>query len=148
MTGLGHRDYRRVVATPGVRRSARRAAALVVLAASVATATFVLRSLGESAAQVRVLVDAVAARARAATATEPASVPAAPPGPVAAGSAAAPATEPFIEPHHSTPPKAATPLPGPPTGGEFARLVASSLASEADADALEELSRALDSAVP
>ena len=146
MTKSRLHDYRNVHDAPPARRATRRVAALVVLAVTVVAGTVVLRSLGESTAQLRILLRGAApqpgdsAAAVGAAIEEPRTATPA----QLAESAPVAATDDAYEPAGA--PAAEPQLPqatGPMSGDEFARLLEAELSSESDPEALEDLRRAL-----
>ncbi len=142
--------------------TARRAAAWLALATTIVAGTLVLRSLGESAAQLRSTLEAVAAIANESSRAEPrrvdavqrpvarAPAPSATAPSAAAPSATAPVGESLLEPTTLLGTRASEPVAaaGPPSGAEFAELLESGLLGEDDPEAAAELRRTLEDEAP
>lgn len=151
MTGSRLHDYRNVQGARPGRRTQRRVAALAALATAVVAGTLVLRSLGESAEQLRVLLRSAPVRANDGTATTGAAVEELRAAQPATLAERAPLVVPNDAHEPAVAPEGAAQLfetTGPVSGDEFVRLLEGELSSESDPEAVEELRRALSAVAP
>lgn len=159
MTKSGRRDYESVRVVRWQRALSRRPLTWLLVAATFVGATLVVRSLVESAAQLRAALAYPTALARGAGERDERRV---------VESLAQPVTPAAVEPSLATPAvpveadeqpseiapeslasaieRAAAAIPGPPSAYEFTRLLESGLLVDEDPAAIEELRRQLEAA--